>query len=96
LIAIKAMLGRFGSIIGIRDAEEAGMAMKWKYNVGWHDRAIRIGIGLAIVAAIFIWQVDPRWLAVIALFPILTAVGGWCPIYEVLGMTTDTTESRED
>jgi hypothetical protein len=72
------------------------VTMAVKCNVGWHDRVTRIVIGLAIVAAIFLWQVDPRWLAVIALFPILTAIGGWCPIYEVLGMTTDTTEKRED
>jgi len=72
------------------------MAIKWKFNVGWHDRATRIVIGLAIIAGIFIWQVNPRWLALIGVIPILTAIGGWCPVYEVLDLTTDSTETRED
>ena len=69
--------------------------MAMKCNVGWHDRAARIIIGLAIIAAIFVWEADVRWLALIGLIPILTAIGGWCPVYEVLGMTTDTTAKRE-
>jgi len=44
--------------------------MAMKCNVGWHDRATRIVIGLAIIAAIFLWQVDPRWLALIGVIPI--------------------------
>jgi len=69
--------------------------MAMKLNVGWHDRATRIVIGLAIVAAVFFWQVDPRWLAVIALYPLVTAIGGWCPVYEVLDLTTDSTGKKE-
>ncbi|MDE2230080.1 MAG: DUF2892 domain-containing protein [Alphaproteobacteria bacterium] len=71
------------------------MASKLKLNVGWHDRLIRIVIGLAIIAGIWIWFANERWLALIGIIPILTAIGGWCPVYEVLGMTTDTTVTRE-
>jgi hypothetical protein len=71
------------------------MARKLRLNVGWHDRLIRILIGLAIIAGVWIWLVHDRWLALIGIIPILTAIGGWCPVYEVLGMTTDTTVKRE-
>jgi Protein of unknown function (DUF2892) len=73
---------------------EIRMAMK--RNVGWHDRATRIVIGVAIIAAILLWQVDPRWLALIGVIPILTAIGGWCPVYEVLDLTTDNPAQRKD
>ena len=71
------------------------MAGKFRLNVGWHDRLIRIAIGLAIMAGIWIWFTDERWLALIGIVPILTAIGGWCPVYEFLGMSTDTTVTRE-
>ena len=70
--------------------------MAMKRNVGWHDRATRIVIGVAIIAAILLCQVDPRWLALIGVIPILTAIGGWCPVYEVLDLTTDNPAQRED
>lgn len=71
------------------------MARKFKLNVGWHDRLIRVLIGLAIIGGIWIWFAGERWLAVIGFIPILTAIGGWDPIYETLGMTTDTTLTPE-
>lgn len=71
------------------------MAPKLCLNVGWHDRLIRILIGLAIIVAVWIWLTNDRWLVVIGIIPILTAIGGWCPVYEFLGMTTDTTVKRK-
>lgn len=71
------------------------MARTFKLNVGWHDRLIRVLIGLAIIGGIWIWFAGERWLAVIGFIPILTAIGGWDPIYETLGMTTDTTLTPE-
>ncbi|HZL59749.1 MAG TPA: DUF2892 domain-containing protein [Stellaceae bacterium] len=69
--------------------------MARKINVGWHDRTTRIVVGIAIVAAVFIWASNWYWLALLGLYPILTAAGGWCPVYEVLDHTTDTTVNRK-
>lgn len=71
------------------------MARTFKLNVGWHDRLIRVLIGLAIIGGIWIWFAGERWLALVGIIPILTGIGGWCPVYETLGMTTDTTVTRE-
>ncbi|MGH6982709.1 MAG: YgaP family membrane protein [Stellaceae bacterium] len=71
------------------------MARKFKLNVGWHDRLIRVLIGLAIIGGLWIWLAGERWLALVGVIPILTAIGGWDPIYEILDMTTDTTVTPE-
>jgi len=71
------------------------MARRFKLNVGWHDRLVRVLIGLAIIGGIWIWLADERWLALVGIIPILTAIGGWDPIYEILDMTTDTTVTPE-
>lgn len=55
-------------------------------NVGAADRIIRVVIGVALIALVFM---GPRtvwgWIGVI---PLATAFIGWCPIYRVLGLRT--------
>lgn len=55
-------------------------------NVGTVDRIIRIAVGIALLALVF---VGPRtswgWIGVI---PLVTALIGWCPLYRVLGLRT--------
>ena len=64
--------------------------MALRLNVGPHDRAIRVIIGILIIVALVVWEVNPRWLVLLGVIPILTAIG-WCPIYEMLDLTSDTT-----
>lgn len=57
-----------------------------KANVGGVDRAIRIVVGLALIALtllniIGVWG----WIGVV---PLLTGVFRFCPAYSLLGMST--------
>lgn len=55
-------------------------------NVGTIDRALRIAVGLALLALVF---VGPKTLwGLIGLVPLGTALIGFCPAYRLLGMRT--------
>ncbi len=57
-------------------------------NVGTTEKAIRIVVGLAILSLLFLLEGPTRWLGLIGLVPILTALVGWCPAWAVLGINT--------
>ncbi len=54
-------------------------------NVGSIDRAIRVILGLVIIAAGFAYS---SWLGVIGIIPLFTAVVSWCPLYCPLKINT--------
>jgi hypothetical protein len=59
------------------------MALK---NIGATDRAIRVVIGLVLIALVFIGPQTPwGW---IGLVPLLTGLISFCPLYRVLGIRT--------
>ncbi len=50
------------------------------------DRLVRIVLGLALLALVF---VGPKtWLGVVGLVPLGTGMLGYCPLYWVLGIGT--------
>jgi len=55
-------------------------------NIGSPERLIRIIVGLALIAIVF---VGPKtvwgWIGVV---PLLTGLIGWCPPYHLLGINT--------
>jgi hypothetical protein len=58
----------------------------FKINEGTVDRAIRIALGITLIALVFIGPKTPwGWLG---LLPLATGLIGWCPAYSVLGMST--------
>lgn len=59
-----------------------------KENVGSIDRVIRIVLGLALLALIFILEGDIRWVGLIGIVMLATAAMKSCPIYSLLGMST--------
>jgi Protein of unknown function (DUF2892) len=60
-----------------------------KTNVGSVDRAIRVIIGLALLAAFFLYpDASWRYWMLIGIVPLATAFVGSCPLYSVLGMST--------
>ena len=59
-----------------------------KENVGSSDKAIRIVAGLAILSLLFILEGNARWLGLIGIVPILTAIVGFCPAYMPFGIRT--------
>lgn len=57
-------------------------------NIGRTDRIIRILIGLALIALVFVGPRTPwGW---IGLVPLLTAFISFCPLYALLGIRTKT------
>ena len=56
-----------------------------KQNVGNIDRALRVVVGLAVIAWGFVAQ---NWLGAIGLVPLFTAAVGWCPAYLPFGIST--------
>ena len=56
-----------------------------KANIGSIDRAIRVVIGLAILAVGYRMH---AWWGLLGLLPLLTAVVSWCPVYLPFGIRT--------
>lgn len=55
-------------------------------NVGTIDRVIRIILGLALIAMVFVGPQTPLgWIGIV---PLATALIGFCPIYRILGIRT--------
>jgi hypothetical protein len=55
-------------------------------NEGTIDRALRIALGLAMLALVF---VGPKtWLGLVGLVPLVTGMVGFCPLYRVVGLRT--------
>lgn len=58
------------------------------HNVGSIDKVIRVIIGLALLALIFILPGNARWWGLIGIIPLFTVVMGWCPAYSLFGIRT--------
>ena len=56
-----------------------------KKNVGKVDKTIRIIVGIVIL---LIGIVAGSWWGIIGILPIITASIGWCPPYQLLGIST--------
>ncbi|HCQ63740.1 MAG TPA: DUF2892 domain-containing protein [Rhodobacteraceae bacterium] len=61
----------------------------FKTNEGTLDRALRIIVGLALIAGFFLngggsWS----WLYLLGIVPLATGVLGWCPVYSIFGIKT--------
>jgi hypothetical protein len=55
-------------------------------NVGSLDRALRIVVGIALIALAATGTVGPwGWIGAV---PLATALIGWCPAYSLLGIKT--------
>ena len=55
-------------------------------NVGTIDRALRIVVGLALIALAFTGTIGV-W-GYVGVVPLATALLGWCPAYSLLGIKT--------
>ncbi len=61
-----------------------GNAMK--QNIHNIERIIRVLLGIIILSLVFI---GPKsWWGLIGILPILTGLSGWCPPYQLLGIST--------
>lgn len=57
-----------------------------KYNIGAIERVIRVVVGLGILSLAFVGPVT-LW-GYVGLVPIITGLGGWCPLFAVLGTSS--------
>lgn len=55
-------------------------------NIGGIDRAIRVIVGLALLALVFIGPKTP--LGYFGIIPLLTGLFSACPLYSLLGFST--------
>lgn len=55
-------------------------------NIGNLDKAVRVLVGLVLIALVFVGPQTPwGWIGV----PVIAiALFGWCPLYSVLGVKT--------
>jgi hypothetical protein len=61
-----------------------GNAMK--QNIHNIEKIIRVLLGIIILSLVFI---GPKsWWGLIGILPILTGLSGWCPPYQLLGIST--------
>ncbi|MDQ0509857.1 YgaP family membrane protein [Ancylobacter amanitiformis] len=58
------------------------------HNIGRTDRALRVVVGLALLSLLVVVEGDLRWLGLIGLVPLLTALVGNCPLYSILGVSS--------
>ncbi len=55
-------------------------------NEGSIDRAVRVVLGLVLLALVF---VGPKtMLGLIGIVPLATGLVGFCPLYKILGLST--------
>jgi len=67
--------------------------MNIKKNIGQTDRIIRIIVGLLIIGVGIKFG---TWWGVVGAVPILTALIGWCPPYDLLGFNTCSTDKNQE
>ena len=61
----------------------------FKLNEGTIDRALRVILGLALIAGYFMNGGGAySWLYLIGIVPLVTGLIGSCPLYTILGINT--------
>ena len=58
-----------------------------KKNMGNADRAVRLVLGLGLISLAFIGPKTPWGL--IGIIPLVTSMIGFCPLYRLLGISTN-------
>ena len=64
-------------------------------NVGWIDRAVRLLIGVLILGLYGALPAPWRYLTLIGLLPLGSALTGFCPMYALLGRNRRVSSSSE-
>ena len=63
-------------------------------NMSRRDRLARLIVGLSMLWVSWAWEAPeeaiwPVVLRVFSLFPLVTGLLGWCPVYTILGLSTN-------
>ena len=65
-----------------------------KANIGSLDRIIRIAIGIALLALVFILPGSARWWGLVGLLPLASGLFSICPAYALFGINTCSLKGR--
>jgi hypothetical protein len=57
-------------------------------NIGGIDRTLRIILGIGLLGLLFVLEGGARWVGLIGLVPLGTALIGYCPLYSILRVST--------
>ena len=57
-------------------------------NVGMIDRILRVALGLALLAYLVFGSSSLRFIGLVGIVPLLTALVGHCPMYTLFGFST--------
>ncbi len=57
-------------------------------NIGKADRIIRIVVGVVLLSLLYFLEGNARWLGLIGLIPLATALVRWCPAYSLFGWSS--------
>jgi hypothetical protein len=60
-----------------------------KKNMGQVDRWIRIGLGVILLLLVVLVQANWRWLGLVGIIPLATGLMNSCPLYSLLGISTN-------
>jgi len=58
-------------------------------NMGTTDKIVRVVLGVALLALIFVLEGPVRWIGLAGAVLLATVIMSWCPIYTIFGMRTD-------
>lgn len=61
-------------------------------NVGSTDKVIRWIVGLILLSLLFFLEGGVRYIGLIGIIPILTAIVGFCPLYTLFKLNTNKQE----
>lgn len=62
------------------------MSSFFRVNEGTLDRALRVTLGVALLAIVFVGPKTP--FGFVGLVPLITGLVGMCPIYSLIGVST--------
>jgi hypothetical protein len=65
-----------------------------KQNIGSVDKWIRIVVGLVLLSMILWAPGGLKWLGLLGLILLVTALLGFCPLYALLGISTHKTPKK--
>jgi len=57
------------------------------FNMSFYDRINRLGMGSWLLIAMMASNDIPAWLTLIPLYPILTAIAVWDPVYALFNLS---------
>ena len=66
-----------------------------KANIGSTDRALRILVGIGLLALVFALEGSARWWGLVGIVPLATGLFRFCPAYTLLGLNTCPLESKK-